>query len=94
MGGIKDQGDKQEDWTWWTKSWRENIRRELKILILSKSQYTTNLVKLIDKMCQYEMDLVSIVRDREQTLSHPKTDIRTYRVRPLQSPSTALGRGT
>ena len=39
--------------------------------------HATHLLKLLDKMCKYEMDLVSIVEDTEQTRFSPQTDRRT-----------------
>ena len=34
-------------------------------------------MKLFDKMCKYEMDLASVMDDREQTRFCPQTDSRT-----------------
>ena len=36
--------------------------------------YVTHLLKLLDKMCKYEMDPMSIVEDTEQTRFCPQTD--------------------
>ena len=43
-------------------------------LILRQTLHATHLLKLLDKMCKYEMDLTSIVEDTEQTLFCPQTD--------------------
>ena len=42
--------------------------------ILKQALHTTHLLKLLDKMCKYEMDLMSIVEDTEQTRFYPQTD--------------------
>ena len=39
-----------------------------------KTQHATHLLKLVDKMCKYEMDPVSIVEDTERTQFCPQTD--------------------
>ena len=44
----------------------------------------THLLKLVDKMCKYEMDLASIVEDTEQT--DRQTDWQTYKVKPVYTP--------
>ena len=46
-------------------------------LILKHALHTTHLLKLLDKMCKYEMDLTSIVEDTEWTIFCPQTDRRT-----------------
>ena len=46
-------------------------------LILKKKIHTTHLLKLLDKMCKYEMDLASIVEDTERTIFCPQTERRT-----------------
>ena len=40
----------------------------------------THLLKLLDKMCKYEMDLMSIVEDTE------RTDGQTDKVKPVYPP--------
>ena len=54
--------------------------------------HATHLLKLLDKMCKYEMDPMSIVEDTERTRFCPQTDrqIRWYQYTPL---STLLKRG-
>ena len=49
----------------------------------------THLLKLLDKMCKYEMDLASIVEDTEQTRFCPQTD----KVKPVYRSSTSLSEG-
>ena len=46
-------------------------------LILKRALHETHLRKLLDKMCKYEMDLMSIIEDTEQTRFCPQTDRRT-----------------
>ena len=45
--------------------------------ILEQTLPTTHLLKLLDKMCKYEIDLASIVEDTEGTQFYPQTDRRT-----------------
>ena len=47
--------------------------------ILKRALYATHLLKLLDKMCKYEMDPMSIVEDTERTRFCPQTDRRTDR---------------
>ena len=42
--------------------------------ILKKSLHTTHLLKLLDKMCKYEMDPASSVEDSERTRFCPQMD--------------------
>ena len=66
------------------------------IWILKRALHATHLPKLLDYMCKYEMDLMSIVEDTERTRFCPRTDGRTDRrtrwnqYTPL---STSLKRG-
>ena len=46
-------------------------------LILKQTTHVTHLLKLLDKMCKYEMDPTSIVEDLERTRFCPETDGRT-----------------
>ena len=41
------------------------------------NKHVTHLLKLLDKMCKYEMDLTSIVEDTERTQFCAQTDRRT-----------------
>ena len=43
-------------------------------LILKRALHATHLLKLLDKMCKYEMDPMSIVEDTERTWFCPQTD--------------------
>ena len=45
--------------------------------ILKPALHATHLLKLLDKMCKYEMDPMSIVEDTERTRFCPQTDRRT-----------------
>ena len=60
--------------------------------ILKRALHATHLLKLLDKMCKYEIDPMSIVEDTERTRFCPQTDRRTrwYQYTPL---STSLKRG-
>ena len=60
--------------------------------ILKRALHATHILKLLDKMCKYEMDPMSIVEDTERTRFCPQTDRRTrwYQYTPL---STSLKRG-
>ena len=60
--------------------------------IFKQALYATHLLKLLDKMCKYEMDPMSIVEDTERTRFCPQTDRRTrwYQYTPL---STSLKPG-
>ena len=48
-----------------------------KISILEQTLHTTHPLKLLDKICKYEMDPKSIVEDTEQTRFCPQTDRQT-----------------
>ena len=45
--------------------------------ILKQTLHATHLLKLLDKMCKYEMDPMSIVEDTERTRFCPQTDRQT-----------------
>ena len=45
--------------------------------ILKRALHETHLLKLLDKMCKYEMDPMSIVEDTERTRFCPQTDGQT-----------------
>ena len=62
-----------------------------KLQIEKRTLHATHLLKLLDKMCNYEID-PSIVEDTERTRFCPQTDRRTrwYQYTPL---STSLKRG-
>ena len=61
-------------------------------LILTETLHVTHLLKLLDKMCKYEMDPTSILEDTEWTWFFPQKDRRTRwnQYTPL---STSLKRG-
>ena len=46
--------------------------------LFSKTQHATHLLKLVDEMYKYEMDLAIIVEDSEWTWFHLQTDVHTY----------------
>ena len=54
--------------------------------ILKRALHATHLLKLLDKMCEYEMDPMSILEDTEWTRFCPQTDRRTrwYQYTPFQ----------
>ena len=57
-----------------------NFKKNAKILnfwIFKRALHATHLQKLLDKMCKYEMDPMSIVEDTERTRFYPQTDRRT-----------------
>ena len=66
----------------------EEFAKISNLLILKQNKtntlHTTYLLKLLDKMCKYEMDLASIVEDTEQTWFCRQTD----KVKPIYPPST------
>ena len=45
--------------------------------ILKRALHATHLLKLLDKMCKYEMDPMSIVENTERTRFYGQTDRRT-----------------
>ena len=59
--------------------WKEDKVKvtNLKNWILKRALHATHLLKLLDKMCKYEMDPMSIVEDTERTRLCPQTDRRT-----------------
>ena len=56
-----------------------NLKNSPKFQILKRALHATHLLKLLDKMCKYEMDLMSIVVGTERTRFCPQTDRRTDR---------------
>ena len=64
-------------------------------LILKQTLHAVHLLKLLDKMCKYEMDPTSIVEDTEQTRFCPQTDRRLDRgmdkVKPVYPPFNLRG---
>ena len=56
------------------------------ILILKQTLHETHILKLLDKMCKYKMDLTNIVEDTERTRFCPHTD----KVTPVYPLSTSL----
>ena len=50
---------------------------KVKVTNLKNSPKFQKLLKLLDKMCKYEMDLMSIIEDTERTRFCPQTDRRT-----------------
>ena len=57
----------------------KNLPKLQNFLILKKKNtlHATHLLKLLDKMCKYEMNPASIVEDVEQTRFCPQMDRRT-----------------
>ena len=54
--------------------------------ILKQTLHTVHLLKLLEKMCKYEMDPTSIVEDTKRTRFCPQTDRRTDKVKPVYPP--------
>ena len=46
-------------------------------ILIKKTLHATHLLKLLDKMCKYEMEPASITEDTEQTWFCPQTDRQT-----------------
>ena len=94
---ILDPKSKQDSQSYKSKEFAKTYI----FLILKTTLHTTHLLKLLDKVCKYEMDLASIVEDTEQTWFCPQkdrwTDVRTDghrdKVKPVYPPSTSLSRG-
>ena len=70
-----------------------NLNKLPKFQIFHKSEHATDLLKLVDKMCKYEMDPASIVEDAERTRFCPQTDGLADKVKPVYPPSTSLSGG-
>ena len=70
----------------------KNFAKISNLLILKKALHATHLLKLLDKMCKYEMDPMSIIEVTERPWFCPQTDRRTrwYQYTPL---SISLKRG-
>ena len=51
-----------------------NLKNSPKFQILKQALHATHLLKLLDKMCKYEMDPMSILEDTERTRFCPQTD--------------------
>ena len=66
-------------------------------LILKQSLHPTHLLKLLERMCKYEIDPTSIVEDRERTRFCPETDgwtdRRTDKVKPVYPPFNFIEAG-
>ena len=62
--------------------------------ILQQTLQATHLLKLLDKMCKYEMDPTRTVGATERTQDAGRmdgwTDVRTHRVKPIYPPTTTL----
>ena len=54
-----------------------NLLNSPKFQIFKQTLHATHLLKLLDKMCKYEMDPMSIVEDTERTRFCPQTDRQT-----------------
>ena len=54
----------------------KEIDKNLNFGFFHTTQHARHLLKLVDEMCKYEMDLASIVEDTEQTWFCPQTDGR------------------
>ena len=54
-----------------------NLKNSPKFRIFKQALHATHLLKLLDTMCKYKMDLTSIFEDTERTRFCPQTDKRT-----------------
>ena len=54
-----------------------NLQNSPNFWILKRALHATQLLKLLDKLCKYEMDPMSIVEDTERTRFCPQMDRRT-----------------
>ena len=61
-------------------------------LILKQTLQATHLLKVLDKMCKYEMDPMSIVEDTERT-QILSTDGQTAKVKPVYPPFNFVEEG-
>ena len=62
--------------------------------ICHKTQHATHILKLVDKICKYEMDAASIVDDTQRARFCPQTDRWTDGQGETSiPPSTSLGMG-
>ena len=62
-----------------------------KFQILQETWHATHLLKLLDKMCKYEMDSIRIVGTTERTCDAGRTRDRwTDGVKPIYPPTTSL----
>ena len=67
--------------SYWIPS-QKKTKSKSNFLILKQTLHGTHLLKLLDKMCKYEMDPTSIVEDTERTDSvHRRTDRQTDKTR-------------
>ena len=76
----------------------QRISQKLRIFkFWKKKLLATHFKKLLDKMCKYEMDPASIVKDTELTRFCPQMDRRTGgetdKVKPVYPPLTLLNGG-
>ena len=55
----------------------KEIAKNSSFRICHKTQHATHLLKLVDKICKYEMDAANIVDDTQRTRFCPQTDIWT-----------------
>ena len=62
---------------WWKNGKKSTLR------ILKMAWHTTHFLKLIDKMCKYEMDPANVVKDTERTRFGLQTDRRMDKVKPV-----------
>ena len=56
---------------------KESAKASFFLILKKKTLHATHLLKLLDKICKYEMDQVSIVEDTERTPLCPKINRRT-----------------
>ena len=56
---------------------------KLRFFFKRKTSQATHLLKLLDKMCKYEMDPASIVEDTERAGFCPQADRQTDMAKPV-----------
>ena len=71
----------------------KNLPKLQIFLILKQTLHATNLLKLLDKMCKYEIDPTSIVEDTERTRFCPQTDRLTDKLKPVYHPFNFVDAG-
>ena len=76
-----------------TKSKLWILKNYQNFLILQETLHATHLLRLLDKMCKYEMDPTRTVGTTERTPDTGRTDRRTDGVKPIYPPYNLVVRG-
>ena len=69
---IPSQNKTKSKW-----QFKESAKASFFLILKKKTLHATHLLKLLDKICKYEMDQVSIAEDTERTPLCPKIHRRT-----------------